>query len=189
MQEKDNIIRILEETNVAIKENNPLKLKELSDQTIHTASITQDLDNIMIAIFVYSLSKILERKEYYTNSNLEEFYLTISKQINKCINSLKKDENKKLKQALINLRKKLNHFSDKMNIYIEDVFRKAQINKASKIYEHGISMEKTANLLGISLFELASYIGQKQYTQDTNLTKTVDVKSRIKLTERFFDGN
>jgi len=159
MQEKDNIIRILEESKIAIKENNSLKLRELSDQTVHTASITQDLDNIMIAIFVYSLSKILERKEYYTNSNLDEFYTIISNQTDKCINSLKQSNDKKLKQALINLRKKLNKFSDKMNLYIEDIFRKAQINKASKIYEHGISMEKTANLLGITLFELASYVG------------------------------
>jgi hypothetical protein len=187
MQEKENIIRILEETKNSIKENNSLKLKTLSDQTIHTASITQDLDNIMIAIFVYSLSKILEKKEYYANSNLEEFYTTVSKQIDRCINALKNNEDKKLKHALIELRKKITHFSNQINLYIEDVFRKAQINKASKIYEHGISMEKTANLLGITLFELASYIGQKQEIPNVSLVKTKDIKSRIKNLEKFFE--
>jgi len=187
MQEKDNIIRILEETKLSIKENNSLKLKELSDQTTHTASITQDLDNITIAILVYSLSKILEKKEYYSYSNLEEFYSIISRQIDRCIDSLKKDDSKKLKHSLISLRKKINQFSDKINLYIEDVFRKAQINKASKIYEHGISMEKTANLLGITLFELASYASQKPEISNNPFSQTIDVKSRIKMVMEMFN--
>ena len=84
------------------------------------------------------------------------------------------------------LRSAIEHLSGRLKDYIQDVFRKASINRASKIYEHGISMEKTASLLGITLFELASYAGQKEEAELPQ-TKTIDVKARIKLAEDFFE--
>ena len=84
------------------------------------------------------------------------------------------------------IRKSVSKLSGKLKIYIQDVFRKAQINKASKIYEHGISMEQTASLLGITLFELANYSGQKPEISDTPLNQTIDVKKRIKTAMEMF---
>ncbi|GAI40255.1 unnamed protein product, partial [marine sediment metagenome] len=46
MQEEGNILRIFEETKEAIEKEDTVKLKELSNQTIHTASLSQDPDNI-----------------------------------------------------------------------------------------------------------------------------------------------
>jgi hypothetical protein len=185
MQEKENVLRILQEAKVAINNNDSLKLKELSNQTIHTASIVQDADNIAIAVAVYSLSKIVERKEYRTFAGWKDFYKNILVAIDNSINAIKKNDDKKLKDSLMLIRKSVSKLSGKLKSYIQDVFRKAQINKASKIYEHGISMEKTASLLGITMFELASYAGQKP---DSNapLSKTIDAKTRIKNAEEFF---
>ena len=65
MKERDNILRILIETRRAIENDDPATIKELSNQTIHTASTSQDPDNIAVAVIVYSISKIIERKESY----------------------------------------------------------------------------------------------------------------------------
>ena len=46
-------------------------------------------------------------------------------------------------------------------------------------------MEQTANLLGITMFELADYAG-KTGIPDVNLGQTLDVKSRIKIAEDMF---
>jgi hypothetical protein len=46
-------------------------------------------------------------------------------------------------------------------------------------------MEKTAKLLGISLWELANYSGQTNVS-NVPLGKTYDVKSRIKLVMEMF---
>jgi len=186
MQEKENVLRILQETKIAIKEFNSFKLKELSNQTIHTASITQDPDNIAIAVAVYSLSKIVERKQYQNFAGWEEFYNNIRSAIDKSIEAIKQKDDKKLKESLLLIQKSVSKLSGKLKEYIQDVFRKAQINKASKIYEHGISMEKTAKLLGITLFELASYSGQKPEISDAPLSKTLDVKTRIKTAMEMF---
>jgi hypothetical protein len=186
MQEKENVLRILQETKAAIRDNDSFKLKELSNQTIHTASITQDPDNIAVAVAVYSLSKILERKEYRTFAGWKEFYQVIISAVDNSINAIKKDDDKSLTDSLTSIRKAVSRLSGKLKSYIQDVFRKAEINKASKIYEHGISMEKTASLLGITMFELASYSGQKPEIADAPLSRTMDVKTRIKIATDIF---
>jgi predicted transcriptional regulator len=68
--------------------------------------------------------------------------------------------------------------------YIRDVFYKASINKASKIYEHGISRAETANILGITQWELAGYAASSVIDIDLTLTKSI--KERIKFTEEVF---
>lgn len=185
MQEKENILRIFEGTKEAIEKEDTVKLKELSNQTIHTASLSQDPDNIAVAVIVYSLSKIIERKDYRKYSGWNQFYKTIISLINNSIISLKEDDEKKFKGSLKLVRQAINKLSGKLKIYIKDVFRRASVNKASRIYEHGISMEKTASLLGITMFELAEYAGQTGIS-DVPESKTLGVKSRIKLAEEFF---
>lgn len=185
MQEKENILRIFQEAKIAINNNDSVKLKELSNQTNNTASLTQDPDNIAVAVAVYSISKIIERTEYKNFPGWKDFYKVIVSAVDNSIIAIKKNDDKKLSESLISIRKAVSKLSGKLKSYIQDVFRKAEINKASKIYEHGISMEKTASLLGITMFELASYAGQKP-DADVSLTKTIDVKSRIKTAMEMF---
>lgn len=186
MQEKENVLRILQETKDAIKNNDSIKLKLLSNQTNNTASLTQDPDNIAVAVAVYSISKIIERTEYRTLPGWRDFYKIINSAVDNSIIALKKDDSEKLTNSLISIRNAVSKLSGKLKEYVQDVFRKAQINKASKIYEHGISMEQTANLLGVTLFELATYAGQKPEVAEVSLTRTADVKTRIKTAMGLF---
>jgi len=186
MQEKENILRIFEETKIALKAGDSVKLKELSNQTIHTASISQDADNIAVAVAIYSLSKLTERKKYQDVKGWDNFYKAIVSYVDNSIIALQKQQDKKLQENLALITKTISNLSGDLKIYVQDVFRKAQINKASKIYEHGISMEKTANLLGITLFELASYAGQKPEISNAPWGKTLEVKQRIKIAEDMF---
>lgn len=186
MQEVGNILKIFQETKQAIGENDSVKLKELSDHTIHTSSITQDEDNILVAVIVYSLSKIIERRQYQEYSSWKDFYKIVTSSIDKSITALKQNNEEEFKKNLELINKAINKLSGKLKSYIQDVFKKARINKASKIYEHGISMERTAHLLGVSLFEIASYAGQKGDAAEAPLTKTMDVKSRIKIAMDMF---
>ena len=180
MNEIDNILRILVETKKAIETGNYSEIKNLSNQTINTASLTQDPDNIMVAVVIYSLSKILGRKNYRELKGWENFHKTIINSLNNSIKYLNENKLKEFRAEFEKIRKAIENLSGKLKKYIQDVFRKASINKASKIYEHGISMEKTAKLLGISMFELASYAGQTEIS-DVPLGKTLDTKKRIKL--------
>jgi len=186
MQEVNNILRILEETKQALEKGNISDIKNLSNQTVNTASLTQDPDNIAVAGIVYSLSKILGRKGYQDLRGWKSFYNTYITSINNSIQALKNKDEPSLKKNLEIIRQAIGKLSGQLKIYIQDVFRKAQINKASRIYEHGVSLEKTARLLGITMHELASYAGQKDIAE-TPETKTLDVKSRINLAMEIFE--
>jgi len=186
MQEKENILKILEGTKISIEKGDATTIKNLSNQTTNTAALTHDPDNIAIAVIIYSISKLLEREDYKKLPGWNEFYNTFFKCIDNGIISIKNHDEAKIKESLDCLRESLIKVSGSLKKHIQDVFRKASINKASKIYEHGISMEKTAKLLGITMFELASYAGQKEEISEAPIVKGIDVKSRINLAMEMF---
>jgi len=186
MKEAGNILNILEQTKDAIKKEDVAKIKELSNQTIHTASASQDPDNIAIAVIVYSLSKIIERKRYREYPEWNSFYKNYIYALNNVMDAIHKNDTERLSQSLRMIRATIDNLTGDLKRDIQDVFRKASINKASKIYEHGISMEQTAKLLGITVWELASYAGQQPEISETNLQLTSDVKTRIKNAMEMF---
>ncbi len=186
MQEVDNILRILKETKEAINKKDSVALKNLSNQTNHTAAITQDPDNIAVAVIVYSIGKIIERGSGEEKKS-GGFGNRISVMLDKTISDLKNDDQIKVRKDLNYIRKDLEKGSADFKKQIQDVFRKASINKASKIYEHGISMETTASLLGITMFELASYAGQKQVVDEEKEEKTISAKERVKIAMEMFE--
>jgi len=185
MQERNNVLRIFEETKKAVAEGNSAKIKQLSNQTTNTASLTHDPDNIAVAVVVYSLSKIIEREDYKKLPGWNKFYNTYLSSIERIIEDIKRKDDNAFRKDIETIREAIGKLSGKLKDYIQDVFRSASINKASRIYEHGISMEKTAHLLGVTMFELAEYAGKGKHA-DVPETKTADVRSRIKLAMEMF---
>jgi len=64
MQEKENILKILEGTKASIEKGDATTIKNLSNQTTNTIALTHDPDNIAVAVIFYSISKLFEREDY-----------------------------------------------------------------------------------------------------------------------------
>jgi len=185
MEEVAHILSILKEVRVAVDANDVVTIRNLSNQTINTASLTQDPDNIAVAVIAYSLSKILEREDYRKLEGWDVFYKILKDSLNKAIADIEKKDFDKFRKDFEMIRKAINKISGKLKKYVEEVFRSAEINKASRIHEHGLSMEQTANLLGITLYELADYVGNTGISE-VKENKTISSKERIKIAEDFF---
>ena len=185
MKEVGNILRILRETKKFIEEDNPREIKVLSNQTIHSATVSQDADNIVVAVLVYSLSKIFERNHYRDMEGWQEFYDAMIKNLTLAVRALEKDDVEKTRVYLGKIRNSLNKISGNLGRYVKDIFRKAEINKAFKLYEHGLSSEQTAELLGVSLWDLASYIGQSNIG-DSKFAISLPVRERVRIAEEIF---
>ena len=185
MQERGHVLNILKETRKALDKKDYIKVKSLSNKVVHASSIEQDPDVISVAVIIYSLSKLIEREKYQEYKEWDNFYTNCIKCIDNSIKALEKDDIEKFREEINTLRDFIEKISGRLKTYIAEVFRKAEINKASKIYEHGISMEQTAKILGISVWELAEYAGQTEVA-DVNLGITMPVKERIKLAEDIF---
>lgn len=184
--ERKNILFILKNTRKGIKTEDISLLKEMSNRTIHSASISKDPISVIIAVTVYALSKIIERKKYSQYAEWPAFFSRVCKDIDNSIAHLEKNQVKEFNEDLKNIRKAVNSLGGHLKLYIQDVFRRARINKASRLYEHGISRAETSELLGITQWELAEYIGRTGIA-DVNLSLTMPIKKRIKFTKSLFE--
>lgn len=185
MQEVSNILRILEESQKSFKRDDAGELKALSNQTIHSASLTQDPDNVIVAVVVYVIGKILERENYRKLPGWDQIYQGITNNLDRAIKSLKEEDLEGFRVAMGELRQSSNKIESDLRDYIRDIFYKASINKAFKIYEHGISSERTAEVLGVSLWDLSSFIGQTT-VNESHFNSTLPIAERVKITEDFF---
>jgi hypothetical protein len=180
-----HIAQVLKETQEALKKKNSLKLKDLSNDTIHSACSHQDSASITIATIIYSLSKIIERDDYARFKSWDLFVKKFNAILDLAIKALNEDKLDKYNNYIRSARKALESNSVSLKPYIQNILKKASINKGSKIYEHGISLEQTAKLLGISQWELSDYIGQRDQ-KDHKHGQTIDVKKRVKIALEFF---
>jgi len=185
LHERAHILNVLKGVEKALAKKNYVKIKNLSNNLIHHASIHQETDIISIAVIIYSLSKIIEREDYKQETNWEKFYSEYMDCIKNAITALEKDNVEQFRKEITCLRQSIENLSGNLKTYINEVFRRAKINKASRLYEHGISMEKTAKILGISQWELSEYAGKTRIA-DVNLAVTLPIRQRIKYIEEIF---
>ena len=125
LSELIDILNIKEERDIA-------DMMELSNHTIHNASIFQDEDSISIAILVYSLSKVIGRKQGELN------YKPLIELLQRAQSFLLKDSIGNYRLAIKKLFSFISALDKKLELYIQEVINQAQIKKGSKIYEHGI---------------------------------------------------
>lgn len=185
MQEVNNLIRIFRETKFAFQNYDSDEIIRLSNQTNNTISRTQDQDNVTTAIIVYALGKILKKESFRNYPSWKKFHKTILRIFDEIIFSLEKKDEKLFRRSIKKIIKNLERLPGRLKEEIREVFRKASINKAEKLYEHGISMEQTANLLGITMYEIAEYAGA-QRKPEASEDKTIQVRERIKLIKELF---
>jgi hypothetical protein len=177
---KKDILSIISKTIEILKvkdERDLVELKKLSNHTIHNASIFQDADSTSIAVLIYSLSKIIERKFWELDLR------SILNLLNVASSHLKKDDAYEYRKTIRKLFSLISNIDSKLKLYIEEVIRQAQIKKGSQLYRHGISLARASEILGISQWELMNYIG---HTKIADIEAKVDTRSRLNFARRLF---
>ncbi|MBU0466357.1 MAG: hypothetical protein KKD94_04115 [Nanoarchaeota archaeon] len=176
---------VLEQTRSALLNKNTIQLKDLSNKTINTASSQQDSASITIAVIIYTLSKLVERADYNKIKNWDNFVKKFNSFLDLAVKALNDKKQEAYEKHIQKARQILESQSITLKPYIQDVLKKASINKGSKIYEHGISLEQTSKLLGITQWELSNYIGSRTLA-DIKQNQTINVKERAKMAMEFF---
>ena len=184
-EECENLLTILKETRSALLNKDPLKLKELSNKTVHSSCTYQNPESITTAVIIYTLSKIVEREDYRKVNSWDIFVKKFNAMLELAENALSSKNDVAFSNHLEKSRKLLSSVSPNLKPYIEEILKKAMINKGSKIYEHGLSLGKTSQLLGISQWDLSEYTGQKDIS-DNSYNQTIDTKRRAKMALEFF---
>lgn len=178
---KKDIIAVLSELVQLLKlrqDSDIIKIKELSNHVIHNASVFQDEDSISVAILIYSLSKTIDRKQ----KDLD--YSRLSSMVNFCISSLKNSQDDEFRKSIKNIFSFIRAIDEKLKLYIHEVINQAQIKKGCKLCEHGISVARASEVLGISQWELMHYLGKT--TLIDKFSEPVNVAYRLKIARGLF---
>ena len=178
------MINVLKRTLIALEKKDVRQLKILSDHAIISASTFQDEYSVSIAVLIYSLSKILERGNYGKMKGWSEFYKMSIVKLKSAKNFLEKNNINKFDSELREIFKGVNNLSSELKNNIKDVFEKAKINKASKLYEQGISVGRTAKLLGVSHWDLINFSGTKEEIGEKSFSK--NIRRRINYARSLF---
>ncbi|MFW6383226.1 MAG: hypothetical protein ACOCZQ_01135 [Nanoarchaeota archaeon] len=149
---KKDIIDVLKGSAQALRNGDSKTLRELSNHTLHNSSIFQDKDSVNIAVVVYALSKIVDKEKPDSSE--------VACMIEQARRHLETDDVKGYEDNLTKAMEHVAEFDKKMDLYVRHIINQAGIKKGSRIYEHGISLARAAELFNISQWELMKYLGQ-----------------------------
>jgi len=76
-------------------------------------------------------------------------------------------------------------FDKKLRLYALNVINQAQIKRGSKLFEHGLSIGRIAELLGLSRWELMRYIGRTNIVD--GFREKTRIKDKINFTRKLFN--
>ena len=172
LNDLDEILKVKEESDI-------VQIKGLSNHVIHNASVFQDEDSISTAILIYSLSKIIDRKQ----KDLD--YNKVLNMLSSCISYLKSNQDDAFRKSLKNIFNFIRTMDEKLKLYINEVINQAQIKKGCKLCEHGISVARASEVLGISQWELMHYLGKT--TLIDKFSEPVNVLKRLKIARSLFE--
>lgn len=175
---KRDILAVLEKVVRAVKEQDVVVLAELSNHVIHDASIFQDGDSTSFAILVYALSKTVQRC-CQGGLSTEKFQEVLGD----AYTALKHDDEARYAARIHSLFNSIQATDNRLKLYVEQVISKARIKKGSELYKHGISVARTAEILGISQWDLLNYVGK---TFIAEMTPDEDVRQRVKFARGLF---
>src|SRR3989344_2121755 len=114
---KRDILKILEEAISACRSGDYVNLREISNHTIHNASIFQDEDSIAIAVIIFSIYKIAAR----SRAKEKDVCNVIVYSLNGAYGLLKNNKVGEYKQAVKKIFETISETDRGFRLYIEEV--------------------------------------------------------------------
>lgn len=182
---RKEIIEVLKTSVESLKNDDVRSLRDLSNRVINSSSVFQDESIITIAIVTYSLSKIYERTDYRKYPGWHLFHETTANSLREALFALEKNDLEIFEKNLKNIMNIIERLDKKLKDYIKDVVKNSQIGRGSRLHEHGLSLGRTAELLGINKWELLEYIG-KTGIADIKEGLTLGEEKRLKIARGLF---
>ncbi|MEM4499832.1 MAG: hypothetical protein QXD62_00565 [Candidatus Woesearchaeota archaeon] len=179
---KQDIISVLQESIKCLRDDKIALLKEISDHTIHNCTVHQDQDSINTAVLLYSLYKIF--KTQLNTIEKERLKEKVLNNLEIALISLQRDDFAKFNRAYRNIFH-LIEVNKEIKESIQHVIVESKIKKGARIIYHGLTLSRTSDLLGISMWELMNYLGNAN-VYDSFRSKE-KIEKRMKFVREFFE--
>ncbi len=173
---KQDILKVIKKTIHSIEEKNIESLSSISNEVIHNGSIFQDNYSTSVAVLIYALSQILDKTSHINPHILQE--------LRKAENALEQNNEKLFAQKIKKISAYIEEEDHKLKNYFRKVITSAKINKGTKLYDHGISTSRVAQILGRSQWELVSYLGRTNLSDNYGFND--NMQKRISFARKLF---
>ncbi|MBS3142369.1 hypothetical protein J4464_03190, partial [Candidatus Woesearchaeota archaeon] len=160
----DVLSELLNKSAIAVRNRDVLELRRLSDYAIQYSGMHQEEDVVSLAVIIFALSKNIERQ---VDERSSKRYDQVSELMERAQWYLSKEDYERYKQKMRDILAQIDQLDDHLASHVVEVIRQARIKKGSKLFEQGISLRRAAELLGISTWELMSYVGHTQIIDQT----------------------
>ncbi len=180
-QVKKDILDVLQRLHDILKskeDSDVIGIRELSNRVVHNASVFQDEDSISAAVLIYSIYKLIERRPGEIN------YMKFSAFLEECISSLKTDDLETFRKSIKMIFNYIRMIDKRLKLYVNEVINQAQIKKGCKLCEHGISVARASEVIGISQWELLHYLGKTSLID--KFSEPIGAERRLKIARGLF---
>ena len=117
------LIRVLKSALPILKEQHSAQLFDLSNTTIHTASIWSDEEAIDIAVVLYASAKIIEKKP--------DFAKTIRVELANALTFIRSKKEKHYRKVMTNCLAKISRVDSELDLHVMHVIQQARIQRIS----------------------------------------------------------
>ncbi len=182
---KKDVLEEINETISAISEKRHADLHAISDHVLHAIVLYQDKEIVDLAVAVYALDKILETEKYRAHPKMKPFVKRMLDLLRLAKKQLQQNNFAGYSGTLKNILAGINSFGKSIRFYIDDLLHFARIKKGTKLYEHGLSLGKAAELAGVTKWELMPAIGETAAHEQIPARKET-LEGKIKHAKKLF---
>ena len=187
MKEKvrEDILNVLRNSLMAIKKRDLMKLRDQSDKTIHNSSVFQDKYSISTAVVIYSTYKLFEKNKFRSDPKWNDFEKLLVSELQDSVKLVNGNDLGGYLSSLRKITKSMTKLEKNIGQFVQHIVHVTKIKKATRIQQHGISIQRVAKLLDIPSWEIMSYVGHtKTFDNSLNLSKSIG--DRLEIAKKIF---
>ena len=154
-----DLLVVLKRAARAVKAQDYESLSVISNQVVHNASVFQDNHAVHTAIVLYAIGKVAAR--------CKDKCLPINIELDKAIRAVEQGKHSQYEKELRHIMQVLRKTDNKVNMYTQEALDQARVKKGYKFHTHGLSVARTAKLVGVSQWELQGYLGKTVQEEPT----------------------
>ena len=179
-----DLAAILTEAIKGLRHEIVVDFSALSDRCIHCASIFQDPASLQVAVALYASAKIHQRlhDDVQKQAQVERQLATL---FESGLVALQRQDEELFLKTMKKVMDLIRTVDSNIKLFVDEVLEKARLTKGARIFRHGISVQRVADILGISSWELQTYLGKTQIIDEE--TQREDPRARLRSAKKLFN--
>jgi len=178
-QVREQLLSLVEAVILAIQRSDSYTISKLSDDAIHLFTTSEEKNVLQFAVVTYALSKLLSRAGYD-----EVTVHTVLDMLAEAKSHLESSEDERYADEVKDILENLAKTDQKFKLFIDHVVESAQAKKGLGMHEQGYSIARSAELLGVTQWDLMNYVGKTQIPEKEK--HPGKVRDRLNYTRTLF---